>query len=125
MAKEETSEPSETGAHGFAPITGTATPAPIGLPSENIAYAAVLENELHNRMHTINAALAALEAERDGAEAKHLEQLADLNEAHVRKITGLNRQIEDWLKAQRIASAGLDEAQRAPQRESDDEGNSE
>jgi hypothetical protein len=77
------------------------------LPSEHVDFAALLENDLHNRIHAIQSGIAALEGELQGKEAKHNATVAEMTATHEADKAKLLARIDNLKTALRMAKSGV------------------
>lgn len=77
------------------------------LPSEHVDFAALLENDLHNRIHAIQSGIAALEGELQGKQSKHDSTVAEMSAVHEADKAKLLARIDNLKTALRMAKSGV------------------
>lgn len=77
------------------------------LPSEHVDYTALLENELHNRIHGLQSGIAALEGVLSGKQSKHNATVAEMTGAFETEKADLLRRIDNLKTALRMAKSGV------------------
>lgn len=97
---------------GTAGKTTGPIPADMSLPSEHIAHAAVLRNQLNSRLGEFDGAIIALEQERTGQIELYTTDAAEREAKHKAAITNLDNRIEDLRKGRRALEAALGELER-------------
>jgi len=83
-------------------IEPTATPS---LPSQHVDHSAAFANELDARLFGFQSALAAVEADMDGMQAKYEKDAAEASQKHATEMASRERLKRDIKRSQAMAEA--------------------